>query len=132
MERVTTRVCFDPAAATRLLALARRAGVFRALRGPRGQDALLALLSRLRAGSDGFAVKVEAEGKEGGRYSCSAWGRGEGRATGVVATLVAGRLQASPLKRGVFHAEQLFDPLEVFAGVKEHGIAIDLGDPSPS
>ena len=33
----------------------------------------VALLSRLRAGSDGFAVKVEAEGKEGGRYSCSAW-----------------------------------------------------------
>jgi hypothetical protein len=49
-------------------------------------------------------------------------GVGEGRATGVV----AGRLQASPLERGVFHAEQHFDPLEVFAGVKEHGI--DLGD----
>src|SRR5215207_8752100 len=94
VEKVATRVCFDPAAATRLLALAKRAGVFRALRGPRGQDALVALLSRLRAGSDGFAVKVEAEGKEGDRYSCSAWGRVEGRATGVVAALVAGRLAA--------------------------------------
>jgi hypothetical protein len=70
---------------------------------------------------------VEAEGKEGRRYSCSAWGRGEGRATGVVAALVAGRLQASPLERGVFQVEQHFDPPEVFAGIKEHGIAIDLG-----
>ena len=124
VEKVATRVCFDPAAATRLLALAKRAGVFRALRGPRRQDALVALLLRLRAGSDGFAVKVEAEGKDGDHCSCSARGRGEGRATGVVAALVAGRLQASPLQRGVFHAEQLFDPPEVFAGVMEHGIAI--------
>jgi len=50
----------------------------------------------------------------------------------VVAALVAGRLAASPLKLGVFHAEQLFGPLEVFVGVKEHGIAIDLGDQSTS
>ena len=132
MQKVATRVCFDPAAATRLLALAKRVGVFGALRGPRGQEALVALLLRLRAGSDGFAVMVEAEGKDGGHYSCWARGRGEGRATGVVAALVVGTLQASPLQRGVFHAEQLFDPLEVFAGVKEHGLAIDLGDPSPS
>jgi hypothetical protein len=124
VEKVATRVCFDPAVATRLLALAKRAGVFRALRGLLRQDALVALLSRLRAGSDGFAVKVEVEGKEGDRYSCLAWGRGEGRATGVVAALVAEKLHASPLQRGVFHAEQLFNPLEVFAGIMEHGIAI--------
>ena len=35
VEKVATRVCFDPAAAAHLLALAKRAGVLRTRRGPR-------------------------------------------------------------------------------------------------
>ncbi|HZB10953.1 MAG TPA: saccharopine dehydrogenase NADP-binding domain-containing protein [Rubrobacter sp.] len=127
--RAATRLCFDSVAATRLLALLKRTGALRVLRYWRTRDALVAFLSRLRFGSDGFAVVAEAEGKGGRRHSCRAWGRGEGRATGVLAALVAGRLNASPpLDHGVFHVEQLFDPLEVFADAEGHGIiSFDLG-----
>jgi saccharopine dehydrogenase (NAD+, L-lysine forming) len=129
VEKVATRVCFDPAAATRLLALAKRAGVLRALRGPRERDVLVSLFTRFRMGSDGFAVKVEAEGMGGGSYSCSAWGRGEARATGVIAARVAERLLTSPsLERGVFHAEQLIEPAELFGQIEDLGITVDLQD----
>lgn len=126
--RAATRLCFDSAAMTRLLALLKRTGALRVLRHRRTRDALVAFLSRLHFGSDGFAIVAEAEGKGGRRHSCSARGRGEGRATGVLAALVAGRLNASPsLDHGVFHVEQLFDPLEVFADAEGHGISFDLG-----
>jgi saccharopine dehydrogenase-like NADP-dependent oxidoreductase len=129
--RAATRLCFDSAAATRLLALLKRAGALRVLRHRGTRERLIAILSRLHFGSDGFAVVVEAEGKERIRHSCSAWGRGEGRATGVVAALAAGRLNASsPLDHGVFHVEQLFDPPEVFADAEGHGISFDLGHAS--
>jgi hypothetical protein len=61
----------------------RRAGVLRTLRHRSVRDALVALLSRFRVGSDGFAVKVEAEGSIGEcpePYSCSIRGHVEGRA----------------------------------------------------
>lgn len=125
--RAATRLCFDSAAATRLLALLKRTGALRVLRHRRARDVLVAVLSQVHFGSDGFAVVAEAEGK-GGRHSCSAWGRGEGRATGVVAALVAERLYASPPPyHGVFHVDQLIDPLEFSAAVGERGISFDLG-----
>jgi hypothetical protein len=116
VERVATRLCFDSAASTRLLALAKRVGAFRRLSGPRGRDVLVALFSRFHMGSDGFAVKAEAEGKGGGVCACSARGRGEARTTEVVAAIVAERLLTSPsLERGVPHraalrADEAFRP----------------------
>jgi saccharopine dehydrogenase (NAD+, L-lysine forming) len=122
-----TRLCFDSAAATRLLAVLKKTGALRFLRHRWAREASVAFLSRLHFGSDGFAVAAEAEG-EARRHACSAWGRGEGRATGVVAALVAERLYASPPQyHGVFHVDQLFDPLEFFAAVEERGISFDLG-----
>jgi hypothetical protein len=80
-------------------------------------------------GSDGFAVKAEAEGKGGGVYACSARGRGEARTTGVVAAIVAERLLTSPsLERGVFHIEQLFEPTKLFGRVEDLGLTVDLQD----
>jgi hypothetical protein len=126
--RAATRLCFDSAAATRLLALLKKTGALRVLRHRGTREALVAILSRLRFGSDGFAVVAEAKTKGGRRRSCSAWGRGQGRATGVIAALVAARLNASPpLDHGVFHVEQLFDPPEIFANAEKHGISFDLG-----
>jgi saccharopine dehydrogenase (NAD+, L-lysine-forming) len=130
-ERVATRLCFDSRALTRLMALTKRAGAFCALKRRWARDALVDLLSRFRVGSDGFAVKVEAEGSIGERperYSCSIRGRGEGRATGIVATLVAERLCDSPCEPGVFHIEQLFEPAEVFGRVEDLGLTVDLRD----
>lgn len=126
--RAATRLCFDSAAATRLLALLKKTGALRVLRHRGTREALVAVLGRVRFGSDGFAVVAEAEGKGGRRHSCSAWGRGEGRATGVVAALITERLLASPsLEYGVFHIEQLFDPAEVFAAIEGQGISFDPG-----
>lgn len=130
VESVATRLCFDPASATRLVALLKRTGAFRALRNRRTQEAFVKLLSRVRIGSDAFAVKVDAEGSVGGRpraYAGSIRGRGEGRATAMVATLVAERLYTTPFERGVFHIEQLFDPSEVFPYLVDHGLALHLG-----
>jgi saccharopine dehydrogenase (NAD+, L-lysine-forming) len=131
VERVATRLCFDSAALTRLLALKKRTGAFHALRYRRVRDILVGFLSRFRPGSDGFAGKVEAEGLIGGRpelYSCSIWGYGEGRTTGIVAALVAERLCASPSGPGVFHIEQLFEPVELFSRVEDLGFMVDLQD----
>jgi saccharopine dehydrogenase-like NADP-dependent oxidoreductase len=126
-EKVATRLCFDPAAATRLLALLKRMGALRSLNQRRVRETLISLLSRLHAGSDAFAVKVEAEGQDGSRHSCSAWGRGQGHATAVVAALAAERLLTTDLERGVFHIEQLFDPYETFSHVEKYGILVDRG-----
>lgn len=56
------------------------------------------------------------------------WGHGEGRATGIVAALVAERLCASPCEPGVFHIEQLFEPVELFGRVEDRGLTVDLQD----
>jgi hypothetical protein len=83
VERVATRLCFDSGALTRLLAPLKGAGVFRTLEYRLVRNTLVALLSRFHVGSDGFVVKVEAEGSIGKRpelYSCSIRGRGEGHA----------------------------------------------------
>lgn len=133
VEKVATRLCFDSATATRLLALARRAGAFRALKSRWARDALVALLSRLRLGSDGFSVKVEAEGAVDGypgTYSGSVSGRGEGYATGIVAASVAERLYAAPCERGVLHIEQLFEASAMFDQITAHGLTVVL-DPPP-
>ncbi len=100
-------------------------GMLRVL-GHRGtRETLIAVLSRLHFGSDGFAIVADAEGKRG-RHSCSLWGRGEAHATGVVAALVAKRLNtSSPLDHSVFRVEQLFDPREIFAYAGRHGVSFD-------
>jgi hypothetical protein len=108
------------------LLLIHGAGSYRRVR-----DILVGFLSRFRPGSDGFAVKVEAEGLIGERpelYSCSIWGYGEGRTTGIVAALVAESLFASPSGPGVFHIEQLFEPVELFGRVEDLGLSVDLWD----
>src|SRR5918997_6032793 len=80
--RAATRLCFDSAAATRLLAVLKKTGALRVLGHRWARGALVAVLSRAHFGSDGFAVAAEAEEKGGRRHSCSAWGRGQGHATG--------------------------------------------------
>ncbi len=127
LEQVATRLCFDLAPATRLLVLLKDVGALRVLRYRWAREALVTLLARLHPGTDGFAVKVEARAEDGRSCRGSAWGRGQGRATAVVAALVARRLHETPAERGVFHIDQLLNPSEVFAGVEEHGISINRG-----
>ena len=128
VESVATRLCLDPAWSTRLLSLLKRAGALGFLRNDRVQDTLVGLLGRFHLGSDGFAVKAEAEGADGSSFACSASGHGEARATGVVAALVAESLYASPspLRAGVSHVEQLFAPEEFLGRLSGQGLKVSL------
>jgi hypothetical protein len=47
---------------------------------------------------------------------------------GIVTALVAERLCASPYERGVFHIEQLLEPVELFGQVADRGLTVDLED----
>jgi saccharopine dehydrogenase-like NADP-dependent oxidoreductase len=132
IDRISTRLCFDSAVVTHLLALCSKAHLFRMLRIAGAQRPLAALISRLHVGSDVFAVKVDAEGmikNEPYAYACSISGRREGYVTGVVAALVAERVYTSSFRSGIFHIEQLFDPLALFAQIADRGFAVDLGLP---
>jgi|SRR5215204_4349667 len=106
--RAATRLCFDSVAVTRLLALLKKVGALRVLSHRGTREALVAVLSRLHFGSDGFAVVVEVETKRRRRHSCSAWGRGEGRdgSVGRPGSRKAERL-ASPGPRRVPHRATL-------------------------
>ena len=126
VEDVATRLCLDPAPLTRILALLKRAGVLRVLGARAVREALISLLTRIHPGSDGFAVKAEAHGPDGRSFACSVSGKGEARATGVVAALVAESLYAPPTppKPGVFHIEQLFEPTRFLGRVANHDLAV--------
>ena len=107
------------------MTLLERAGDLRVLRHAGVREALIALLSRVHVGSDGFGVKAEAQGADGRIFACSVTGRSEGRATGVVAALVAESLYASPSpKPGVFHIEELFASEEFLGRVADYGFSV--------
>jgi saccharopine dehydrogenase-like NADP-dependent oxidoreductase len=130
LENVATRLCFDSAAVTWMVAALKRTRLFRMLARLGVQDALAMLFARFPMGSDEFVVKVDAEGESHGSrrsYSCSTSGRREGYATGLVAALVAELLYTSDVERGVFHIEQLFDPLAIFGDLADYALTIELG-----
>ena len=130
VDRVATRLCFDSAAATYLLALLKRARSFSLMRNIGGQRALVALFGRLHLGSDTFVINVSADGsidQTALTLSCSIAGRQEGYATGIVASLVAERVYTSACRSGIVHIEQLFDPLAMFARIARYGFEVNLG-----
>ena len=67
-------------------------------------------------GSELFAVKVSAgvDQENGYIYESSLFGIGEAQTTGLVAAKVAESLLTSSFPTGVFHIEELIDPLELF------------------
>lgn len=104
VDRVRTGLCLDSRLATALLPVARL------LRPP----------ARLHVGGDGFAVTASAGG-----VSCSVTGRGQSRATGVVAALLVRRLPALP--PGVWHVDQIVDPVEFLSELTAgHGFTMQL------
>jgi len=118
--------CLDSALVTRLLAFLRKVGFFRILRLRSVQDAVVRMLKTFHFGSDKFVLKVDASGIIDGRqtlYQCSISGYGEGRATALVATEVAERLYTSSFPSGVFHIEQLFDPLAFIKKLSSSGLS---------
>lgn len=90
------------------------------------EDICVKLLRLLHPGSDDFCVKVEAvttvDGKTSG-YECLITGQGEGRVTGLVTAHIAERLYRSSFPAGVFHIEQLFQPLDILEGLSSYGLS---------
>ena len=106
---VTTRLCFDSAAATwavfglrgaRFFALARRLGLERAL---------TAVGARAHLGSDRFVVHAAAVDAEGRQVWHAVAGREQGRVTGLVAAYVARALLNGEVAPGVHHIDQVLD-----------------------
>ncbi|PYI53810.1 saccharopine dehydrogenase family protein [Paenibacillus flagellatus] len=122
IRTVSTRICFDSRSATRLLAAFKKAGAFRLLRCRAVRRAAVRTFERLRWGSDVCVAKASAEGTQAGRpvrYECSVRGRQEHAVTGAVAAAVAERLYVGVCPPGVYHIEELFEPMELIGGLEE-------------
>jgi hypothetical protein len=124
---VTTRVCFDSAAATAALFGLRGAGVFRLARRLVGTDRLARAASRLPLGGDRFVVHVAATDDAGSRVAYAVSGRKECYATGVVAAHVAGRLLRCPVAVGVRHLDQVLDAGPLLDLLPAHGLTVHRG-----
>lgn len=109
---VSTRLCFDSAVVTGLLAWLRAGGVFRLLKLPRIRHAAILLFGKLRFGKEMFAVKIDAWGKRGQDdvlIECLIQGIKEASITAKVAAAVADKVYRSELPHGVYHIDQLFE-----------------------
>ncbi|MGF1717568.1 hypothetical protein L4D08_22145 [Photobacterium chitinilyticum] len=113
LDSVSTRLCTDSPLITWLFALLKKTGGSKILKFRAVQDYLIKLLTLFPFGTDQYVVKVEAGSSRdtGILYECSVSGNGEGHITGLVAAKVAEELHISSFEPGVFHIEQLFEPL---------------------
>lgn len=129
IDSASTRMCFDSALMTWLYALLKKSGLSRLLKLKIVQNFLIKLLKLFRFGSDQFVVKVEAGSnrKQGALYECSISGNGEGNIAGLVAAQVAEKLYTSSFAFGVFHIEQLFNPLEFIESLSGNGLRFEEG-----
>ncbi|BBH22304.1 hypothetical protein Back11_36490 [Paenibacillus baekrokdamisoli] len=107
---VSTRLCFDSAAMTRLLAWMRASGLFRIVKLKPIRSAVIGLFSKMRYGKELFAVKIDAKGKKNQEdmlIECFLTGENEADITARVAAAVADHVYRTVLPHGVFHVEQL-------------------------
>jgi saccharopine dehydrogenase-like NADP-dependent oxidoreductase len=125
INTVSTRIAFESALMTDLMALAKKIGLFALLRYQWTQDTLAKLLQTLRFGTELFVAQVDAQGLANGQWQTSSSaisGDGEGRVTGLVAAQVAERLVADNFPPGVFHIEQLIEPLPFITELESDGV----------
>lgn len=127
LKSVSTRLCFDSALMTSLLAVVKKIGVSRLLTLKGVERLLISLLKRLHVGSAELVVKVDGGNlsEQGVLYECSLRGDFEGRVTGLVAAKVAEKLLLSSYPVGVFHIEQLFTLHEFLENLGQHGLKFE-------
>lgn len=114
LPSVSTWITFDPVPFARLMAFMRWSGLSKLLRYRWVEDAIVRMSTAVQVGSEKFAVQVEARGDKDGRVQTETYtitGDGQGRATALVATQTVEQLLAGVFSSGVFHSEQLFEPL---------------------
>lgn len=109
---VSTRLCFDSALMTALLARMRTSGVFRLLQKGWLRKAAIACFGKLHIGDERFAIHVEARGTRldrKTRVECLLVAKHQSVMTGKVAAHLARYLYDEDVAAGVFHSEQLID-----------------------
>lgn len=113
IHSVSTRMCFDSAFITRLYALIKKTFIRKLFTLDAVQNLLIKAFKVSKFGTDQFALKVDAgvtQG-QGALFECSIIGNGQGKTTGLVAAKVAEKLITTSFEGGVYHIEQLFDPV---------------------
>ncbi|WP_052410160.1 saccharopine dehydrogenase family protein [Paenibacillus durus] len=109
---VSTRLCFDSAAVTGLLAWFRASGIFRFLKFTPIRNTVVKLFGKLRYGEEIFAVKIDAWGKKNHGdvlVECFVQGKNEAEITAKAAAAVAAAVYRSSFAHGIYHIEQLFE-----------------------
>ncbi|MFI8100561.1 saccharopine dehydrogenase [Streptomyces sp. NPDC086023] len=119
VPEVTTRLCLDSRPLTAALFALRRTGL---LGGARRQRLLTGVFGRVHLGGDGFAVRADAH--RGDRHATlTLTGRGQSRATGLVAAHVVRTLLTQPVPPGVHHLDQLPHLADLPDRLTGHGIS---------
>ncbi len=113
--------CLDSAFVTTLFAWYKKTGLSKILKFKSAREASVKLLKKFQFGSEQFVIKVEAgiNPEQGALYDCSVSGSGEARYTGLVAAKVAEALYTKPFAPGVFHIEQLFEPITFIESIDD-------------
>lgn len=125
LNSVSTRVAFDSALATNLLAFSKKVGLLNLLHYQWAQDGMVKLLQTFRYGTEQFVVQVDAQGKVGSQQRTARYavaGHREARFTGLVAAQVANELVTGTFASGVHHIEQLFEPLAFITKLSDAGL----------
>ncbi|MEK8207100.1 saccharopine dehydrogenase NADP-binding domain-containing protein [Paenibacillus sp. FSL L8-0696] len=124
---ISTRFCLDSAMVTKILAITKKTGAVRLLQIGWLKNLIVRAMGRLHLRDDGFAIKVEASGRnlEGKLLHADflLQGKNQSIITAKVTAAVAKHLYDSPPPGGVYHIEQLTDIAYI---QKELGSAISL------
>ncbi|SMF88733.1 Saccharopine dehydrogenase, NADP-dependent [Paenibacillus uliginis N3/975] len=121
ISSVSTRICFDSSWITRLIALMKKLGVYRSLQYPAVRRSMINLLSKFHLGTEVYAAKVSANGINNAQsvcYECSIHGQSESFITGKTAAFIAKKMYLQDYRPGIFHTEELFEPMELFEELK--------------
>ena len=122
---VSMRLAFDSVLLTKLLAAAQQFGLFKLLRYPRVQNALVKMLLHFHFGSEVFVLQVAGQGLLHGQQTTQTFavvGERESRFTGLVAAQVVKALMTAIYPAGVFHIEQQFDLAPFIAELEKDGL----------
>ncbi len=110
VPNVATRLCFDSAITTWLLAMFKRLGIFQLLRVPWLRRQAMKAFATVNVGKPLFAVKIDAVGmkqQQPAVAECFLQGTHEAEVTAKVAAIVAKKLYSQDMPPGVYHIEEL-------------------------
>lgn len=122
-----TRLCFESRVITTFFYFMSATGIGNVLKLPFVRNAMTYCLQKFRFGTDRFAIKVvyRKQTLQGVQFSCAIAGHEEARITGVTTALVAHRLMMADYPHGVFHIEQLFEPMQMITKLDQHDVKFE-------